>query len=210
MDRSTLRVEAILSVMLSTPFCRNFSTLLAWSVERRKAGPGEPLQSLSDELSSCIAGLRRYALSLAGNSVDADDLVQEALQRGLAAIRDGRKIHNLRSYLFTILHNVRMSQLRQGNAYDHVSLSEFELDLPSAANQEQVVELKELLVALSELPMEQKAVVLLVCLEGFSYRQTAEILGVPIGTVMSRLSRSRRLLMKETMTTESPRVAETG
>lgn len=167
------------------------------------------MESLSDELSSCIVGLRRYALSLVGNSVDADDLVQEALQRGLAAIRDGRKIKNLRSYLFTILHNVRMSQLRQGNGYDHIPLSEFEIDLPSPANQEHVVELKELFVALSELPMEQKAVVLLICLEGFSYRQTAEILGVPIGTVMSRLSRTRRTLMKQ-MTTESPKMAEMG
>ena len=166
------------------------------------------MQSLSDELRSSIAGLRRYALSLVGNSTDADDLVQETLQRGLAAIRDGRKIHNMRGYLFTILHNVRVSQLRYGRDGDHVAMEDLTMEPPIAPNQEHAVQLNELFLAISRLPMEQRAVILLVCLEGFSYRQTADILDIPIGTVMSRLSRARRALMNGMDKAERPKLAE--
>ncbi len=169
---------------------------------------GQLLQSLSDELHSSIAGLRRYALALVGNGVDADDLVQETLQRGLAAMRDGRRIDNMRGYLFTILHNIRASQLRRGDSRNNTSLDDMTFELPVAPNQENVVQLKELFLAISALPMEQKSVISLVCLEGFSYRQTADILDIPIGTVMSRLSRARRVLIDGMDSTNQPKLAE--
>ena len=82
------------------------------------------------------------------------------------------------------------------------------MELPIAANQEHAVQLNELFLAISRLPMEQRSVILLVCLEGFSYRQTADILDIPIGTVMSRLSRARRALLKGMDKTERPKLAE--
>lgn len=154
------------------------------------------MESLSEDLRSYIAGLRRYALSLTSDSFDADDLVQETLQRGLQVLRRGRRIDNLRGYLFTILHNLRISQVRQrGNGHDHVPIEDVCDELPTPGNQHATVELKRLFRAMDDLPMEQKSVLLLVCVEGFTYRETADILDIPIGTVMSRLSRARKTLI---------------
>ena len=167
------------------------------------------MDHLPEDLRSYIAGLRRYALSLVGNSVDADDLVQETLQRGLMSLRNGKKIDNLRGYLFTILHNVRVSQYRRdGDGRDHVPIEDVMHDLPCRENQQHAVELSELFSALDALPMEQRSVILLVCLEGFTYRECAAILGVPIGTVMSRLSRARKALISELDMARRPKLAE--
>lgn len=151
----------------------------------------------SNELHTHIASLRRYAMALVGNPTDADDLVQESLKRALIYMRSGREIRNLRSYLFTIMHNCRATDLRRSiNGGRHVPLDDLAGELPTPANQHHRAELKALLVNLRELPREQQEVLLLVCLEGFAYREAAGILGVPVGTVMSRLSRARKALVE--------------
>lgn len=156
------------------------------------------MQPLSEDLRSYIAGLRRYALSLTSDSAEADDLVQETLERALQMLRRGRRIDNLRAYLFTILHNLRASQARRrGNGRDHVPIEDVADQLPTPGNQHHTVELKRLFSAMDALPMEQKSVLLLVCVEGFTYREAADVLDIPIGTVMSRLSRARRTLMDD-------------
>lgn len=159
----------------------------------------------SDELQSHIASLRRYARALAGNPADADDLVQESLQKALVYLRSGREIKHMRSYLFTILHNVRVSRLRkESNFSGQVPLDSVADFLSVPANQAHRAELEALMAALDELAEEQRQVVLLICLEGFSYREAATIMGVPIGTVMSRLARARKALL-EKMSAETPK-----
>lgn len=157
-----------------------------------------------DELRIHISGLRRYAMALVGNSAEADDLVQESLQRAIAYLRSGRKIRNMRGYLFSILHNVRATQLRnKWNGAVMVPIEDLVDHLPATDNQHDAVELKSMLAAIRELPKEQQEVILLVCLEGLAYRETAAVLGIPVGTVMSRLARARTALIRKTSETPS-------
>lgn len=146
-------------------------------------------------LSGQIGALRRYAMALTGDSAEADDLVQECLTRALERIRAYRQIRNLRAYLFSVLHNVRMDQLAKQRATGTtVPLDEVAAVLSRQPDQLARLKARDLALALSHLPEQQRSVVLLVGMEGFSYREAAEALNVPIGTVMSRLSRGRESL----------------
>jgi RNA polymerase sigma-70 factor (ECF subfamily) len=142
-----------------------------------------------------IPGLRRYARALVGDPAEADDLVQECLTRALARRHALGRIDDLRAYLFTILHNVhvdrRTQHRRRGGS---VPLDHVQARLASQPNQLRRIELHDLASALARLPVEQRDVVLLIGVEGMSYRETAGVLDIPIGTVMSRLSRGREAL----------------
>ncbi|MFP5514472.1 MAG: sigma-70 family RNA polymerase sigma factor [Alphaproteobacteria bacterium] len=139
-----------------------------------------------------IASLRRYARALMRNSADAEDLVQEALTRAVARADSFQAGTNLRAWLFTILHNVHVNQVRSKAARpQEVDVDDVESKLVTPARQEERVELREMMSAVGELPEEQRKVLLLVALEGLKYDEVADMLGVPIGTVMSRLSRAR-------------------
>lgn len=156
------------------------------------------MEHLSEQLRSYVAGLRRYAMALTRDSSDADDLVQETLKRGLMSLKKGNRIDNLRSYLYRTLHNVQVSEYhRRGNGGIHVPLEDAGEQLARQGSQHWNAELRELFVALHALPGEQRNVLILVTIEGFTYQETADILGVPIGTVMSRLSRARRALTEQ-------------
>jgi RNA polymerase sigma-70 factor, ECF subfamily len=156
------------------------------------------LRDKYENLHTYISSLRRYAMALVRNADDADDLVQETLTRAIAYLRSGREIRNVRGYLFSILHNLRITQAQQNGADDaHVPVDDIVDQLAVPSNQDDYLELKALLKALRDLPKEQREVVLLTCVEGFRYRETAAILGVPVGTVMSRLSRARRTLIEQ-------------
>ncbi|MEO1091066.1 MAG: RNA polymerase sigma factor [Pseudomonadota bacterium] len=167
--------------------------------------PREPDDALERALVTHIAGMRRYARALVGNATDAEDLVQESLARALARIRPWTSVRDLRSYLFTILHNHYVDQYRsRRNAPAMVDIDNV-LQHPSApANQDRRLELRDLGRALETLSEEQRAVVLLVGLEGLSYAEVAKVLDVPIGTVMSRLSRGRSLLRELIQTNRMP------
>jgi RNA polymerase sigma-70 factor (ECF subfamily) len=136
-------------------------------------------------------------MALTGDPTQADDLVQETLYRILTYIEDNTKIRDLRAYMFTVLHNVRLNQLaksqREGVA---VSLSDTSLQIPGPASQEVHIECRDLAEALTQIPEEQRQIVLLIGLEGLSYKRAAELLDIPIGTVMSRLSRGREALRR--------------
>lgn len=152
-------------------------------------------QALSEELVSHVTSLRRYALLLVGNSTDADDAVQETLTRVLARTRAWIPIEDLRAYLFSTLHNVFIDATRREKRMPSDFLSEELLaSMISPANQQKRLELRDTIVALAKLPVEQREVVLLVGLEGLSYLETAKALEIPVGTVMSRLSRGREAL----------------
>jgi len=144
-----------------------------------------------------INALRRYARALVGNSADADDLVQESLKRSLQYLDGTRQIHNLRAYLFTILHNTRMDSLaRQRREGIKVPVEEDAVRSRSAPQIDRLV-CTQVFDAIQQLSEEHREVLLLVGVEGLSYREASDILGVAIGTVMSRLSRARTELREK-------------
>jgi RNA polymerase sigma-70 factor (ECF subfamily) len=145
-----------------------------------------------DNIVAEIPRLRRYARALAGDSVRADDLVQDTLERALARFSLWRP-GNLRAWLFSIMHNVFVNQLKAARPVDCPG-DDAMPDLPVRAAQADMLELRDLSRALRKLPPEQREVLLLTGLEDLSYAETAKVLGVPIGTVMSRLSRGRERL----------------
>jgi RNA polymerase sigma-70 factor (ECF subfamily) len=135
--------------------------------------------------------LRRALLRDPG---DADDLVQDCLERALSRRHLWRGRLGLRPWLFRILQNIHANELRTRRTRPlHRPLND---DLPdgAAAGQDARVELREMETALNLLSEEQRQIVLMVALSGLSYRDCAEALDVPVGTVMSRLSRCRERL----------------
>jgi RNA polymerase sigma-70 factor (ECF subfamily) len=144
-----------------------------------------------------IPRLRRYARALVRDAVAADDLVQDCLARAIAKLHLWQEGTDLRAWLFTILHNQYVNQVRravrEGTA---IGLSETEPTLTQAPDQGKRLELRDLERAIAKLPDEQRSVILLVGLEGLRYEEVAEVLDVPVGTVRSRLSRGREALRR--------------
>ena len=158
-------------------------------------GQGGESDQLSHEVASHVTALRRYAMVLVGDATEADDLVQECLSRVLAQMRSWRPVRDLRAYLFTTMHNVFVdNSRRQRVRRSDVPLEHAIASLSLPANQIKRLEFRDLVTALGKLPAQQREVVLLIGLEGMSYIEAATVLGVPIGTVMSRLSRGREAL----------------
>jgi RNA polymerase sigma-70 factor (ECF subfamily) len=139
-----------------------------------------------------IPNLRRYARALVGDRDLADDLVQDTLERAM------RKFHlwrpgNLRAWLFSIMHNVFVNQLK---ARRISPTEEFDESLAGAGDAAGAAGLRDLERGLAGLPAEQREVLLMVGLEDMSYAEASRALGVPLGTVMSRLSRAREKLRR--------------
>jgi RNA polymerase sigma-70 factor (ECF subfamily) len=153
------------------------------------------MNELFQRIEQEIPRLRRYARALTRDPSSADDLVQDCLTRALGKSHLWREGTDLRAWLFTILHNQHVNRVRrsvrEGVA---VSASDAEPSLVASASQVSRIELRDLERALARLPEEQRQVVLLVGLEGMRYETVAEIMGVPVGTVRSRLSRGREAL----------------
>ncbi|HXP03801.1 MAG TPA: sigma-70 family RNA polymerase sigma factor [Stellaceae bacterium] len=155
------------------------------------------MTDLCRKIEAEIPRLRRYARALTRDAVAADDLVQDCLVRGLAKQHLWKEGTDLRAWLFTILHNQYVNQIRravrEGAA---VTINETEPSLTRVADQGRTLELRDLDRGLARLPEEQRTVILLVGLEGMRYEAVAEIIGVPVGTVRSRLSRGREALRR--------------
>lgn len=155
----------------------------------------------SDELKWLIAReiphLRRYARALAQEVDEADDLVQATLERALRKRRQLRRAGSVRSWLLTALYRTHINRVRRmppdTAARSAGNEAVFEA-LSTQARQERHIECRELGEALACLPEEQRAAVLLVSLEDVSYDEAAAILGIPIGTLRSRVSRARDVL----------------
>lgn len=141
-----------------------------------------------------IPRLRRYAVALLRDRGRADDLVQDTLERALRKFGLFRRDSDLRAWLFTVMHNVFVNQVR-ANAVRGDTVA-FDDNEPEHSPLDNTAALRDLSVALALLPSEQRAVVLLVGMEQLSYDEAARVLGVPQGTVMSRLSRGRERLHK--------------
>lgn len=137
--------------------------------------------------------LRRYARAMVGDRAAADDLVQDTLERAWSRFAQWRPGSDLRAWLFGIMHNLRVDQLRRPGLKT-LPMDEEEFEVPTRATQTDRLEVGDLEAALARLPEEQRAVLLLVALEEMSYDEVAATLGIPVGTVMSRLSRGRERL----------------
>jgi len=146
----------------------------------------------AQRLVDLIPRLRRYARALVGDRATADDLVQDTLERAV------RKFHlwrpgDLRAWLFSIMHNVFVNQLKARRIAPDVELDEsFAAPMASVGP----LDLEDMQRALNTLAPEQREVVLLVALEDMSYADVSRALGIPMGTVMSRLSRGREKLRR--------------
>lgn len=142
-----------------------------------------------------IPRLRRYARALTGDRVRADDLVQDCLARAWEKRGLWRRGTDLRAWLFTILHNIFVNDVRRRRSRPELlALDETELEVPQPADADGALVLRDLEAALRLLPDEQRAVLLLVSLEEMRYQEVAHTLDIPVGTVMSRLSRARERL----------------
>jgi RNA polymerase sigma-70 factor (ECF subfamily) len=146
----------------------------------------------AQQIVALIPRLRRYARALVGERMRADDLVQDTLERAWAKLHLFRAGTDLRAWLFTVMHNVHANQVRATR--ETVELDESALEAASGDPQGDRLDMRDLERALRRLPTEQREVLLLVALEDMSYDEAARTLGVPIGTVMSRLSRARERL----------------
>jgi RNA polymerase sigma-70 factor, ECF subfamily len=147
--------------------------------------------AVDDQLRQVLPRLRRFALWLTRGAGGADDLVQSTLERALSRWESRRDAEALRAWLFTILYRQFLDRRRRSRRYaaalEHLQ-SEEEAKQPSV---EREVVAQSALEALQRLPVEQRSLLLWISVEGLSYQQVADILDVPIGTVMSRLSRAR-------------------
>ena len=148
----------------------------------------------SAEIALQIPRLRRYARALTGEHAAADDLVQDTLERALSKFHLWRPGSNMRAWVFTIMHNVHVNQLRARIARPEHELDDAAFEVQVRADQDDALEIRDLDQALRQLPDEQREVLLLVGLEQLTYGETAKVLGIPIGTVMSRLARGRERL----------------
>ncbi|RWX80778.1 sigma-70 family RNA polymerase sigma factor [Neorhizobium lilium] len=142
-----------------------------------------------------LTALRRYARSLARTSSDAEDLVHDALVKAYERRATFRTGANLRAWLFAILHNTHIDRHRaQATRLRQESGRIDESGLSYPASQEQSIRLRQVREAFMTLPEEQREALHLVAVEDMTYQEAAESLGIPIGTLMSRISRARARL----------------
>ena len=157
------------------------------------------LQSFERELLTLLPRLRRFARALTRDAADADDLCQTALERALKARDQWQEGTRLDAWMYRIIRNswIDEARARTRRAQTFVP-EEAGAGVGAAAHEdiERQVELRQVDRAMAELPSEQREVIALVLVEGLAYREAAEILGIPIGTLTSRLTRGRQALVR--------------
>jgi RNA polymerase sigma-70 factor (ECF subfamily) len=152
------------------------------------------------QLVTMLPRLRRFAVSLARNRDLADDLVQATCERALRGAESWQPGTRLDSWLYRIMQNVWIDDMRKRKTHGDEQPVEESYDLvgeDGARSAEARLAAAEVMKALDLLPDDQRSVVTLVCVEDLSYREVSEILGIPLGTVMSRLSRARLALARK-------------
>jgi len=151
------------------------------------------MHELDEQLRELIPRLRRFAVSLTRNTSSADDLVQASLERAIISWADKRLEGDLRAWLFSILYRQFLDAHRRFRRYTRM-LEFFTGRDDSQPSVERTVIAQSTLQAFDKLNTEQRALLMWVSVEGLSYKEVADILEVPVGTVMSRLSRARQAL----------------
>lgn len=172
---------------------------------------------IRDRMVAVLPRLRRFAYALTGSAEQGDDLVQDACLRALSRIDQWQPGSRLDSWMYRIAQNIWLDRVRaskvRGEVVD-VEVAEGMAGSDGRVVVEGELTLRAVDAALARLPVEQRVVVALVCIEGASYKEAAEIAGVPIGTVMSRLARARRalhaVLNQPARERDAPRPAKTG
>lgn len=143
-----------------------------------------------------IPALRRFARALVGHPERADDLVQDTLERALTRLDSYTPGTNMRAWLFTILRNAHINELRRARTTTAPDETLEALSPPVPAGQEHGLAMRDLHRALAQLTPEMREVLLLIGLEGMSYEEAADVLGAKVGTVKSRLCRGREALRR--------------
>jgi len=154
--------------------------------------------SFEDQLSALLPRLRRFAHALSRDSADSDDLTQATIERALKSREQWQPGTRLDSWCYRIMRNLWIDTARARSRKDirevpeeeGLNVGEDPRDVMDAA-----VDLKRIMAAMTRLPDEQREVVALILVEGFGYREVSEMLGLPIGTVSSRLVRGRTALL---------------
>jgi RNA polymerase sigma-70 factor (ECF subfamily) len=158
-----------------------------------QAGDSSPAPTAFEaEVLALLPSLRRYSRSLARSDADGEDLLQDCVEKALARRAQWRGV-NLRGWLTTIMTNLYRSRLRQRGRHEFVELDD-EVDPPAQDAGTDPLERSRLEMALNALAPEARAILMLVVVEGHTYQDVATIMDIPIGTVMSRLSRARQRL----------------
>lgn len=152
---------------------------------------------IRDRMVALLPRLRRFAYALTGNLDKADDLVQETCARALTSSEQWREGTRLDSWMYRIAQNIWLDRMRANQVRGEVVDVDVAADLVGTDGRdvtENRLMLKAVAKNISELPADQQLVLALVCIDGLSYKDAAETLGIPIGTVMSRLARARGAL----------------
>jgi RNA polymerase sigma factor (sigma-70 family) len=147
----------------------------------------------SRALISCIPRLRRYARALVGERSDADDLVQDTLERAWDKLSTWRRGYDMRAWLFGIMHNLYVDRVRKPTLMTTVLDEDTPIPAVYPAHTDKL-EMRDMETALTMLPADQREILLLVALEEMTYEEVAATLRIPVGTVMSRLARAREKL----------------
>jgi RNA polymerase sigma-70 factor (ECF subfamily) len=162
--------------------------------------PDNPMTAAVAALQAAIPSLQRYALTLLRDQQGVDDLVHDCLVQALTHMRSRKQDADIRPWLFSIMHNLFISQKRRertrgpDTSIESMAGLEAESRMSIDATQEDRLRWRDLLRGLNALPLELRLVIMLVSVEELSYGAAADVLGIPIGTVMSRLSRGRERL----------------
>lgn len=158
-----------------------------------------------DQIEACVPALRRYARALTRDADMADDLVQDCLERAISRRGLFRPAGPMRAWLFTILLNLYRNGLRTTRRRaPTIALETMPIEPAAPPPQPGYIALAEMARAIETLPTEQKEALLLIALEGLGYAEAAEILGIPQGTLMSRLGRARAALRAHAGATTEP------
>lgn len=151
-------------------------------------------ENVHEQLAALLPRLRRFARNLTRNSQDADDVVQIALERALAKLDQWRRDARLDSWMFKIVRNVWIDELRSRGRRGKIFVGAEEGEKVGELLMERETDLLSVQAAMARLPEEQRVAVSLVLVEGLPYKEAADVLDVPIGTLTSRLARGRDAL----------------
>lgn len=152
------------------------------------------------ELTALLPRLRRFARGLARDAADADDLCQQTIERALKSRQQWQEGTRLDAWVYRIMRNQWIDETRARKRRAQTFVHEEEgsgIGTPGDRDAENRVELGNVGRALARLPEEQREAVMLVLVEGFAYKEAAEIIGIPQGTLTSRLGRGREALLRE-------------
>jgi RNA polymerase sigma-70 factor, ECF subfamily len=151
-------------------------------------------EEISERIVELLPRLRRFARSLSRNQHDADDLVQSVVERAWRNLGQFKAGANLHSWMFGIMKNAWLDNLRAGKRRREVALPEDSGEHPAVNPTDMNANLWSVSEAMDKLPEEQRLAVALVLVEGMSYKEAAEVLDIPMGTLTSRLARGRTAL----------------